>query len=123
MDMSNLTCDAIVVTCIDFRFHKYVHDWMKKNHKNMTYDLVGIAGCAKDFKLAKKQIDTSRKLHNIKNVFLIHHEGCGAYGIDSTRENHSRDLIRARDTILSEYSNLNVRLYYVYLDGRFEMVI
>ena len=49
-------CDAVVVVCIDFHFQKYIRDWLEKNFKNKTYDLVGFAGATKELDVVMRQI-------------------------------------------------------------------
>ena len=82
--MSTHICEALVVSCIDFRLQKKIQKWLSKNFKNKAYDYVGFAGASKDLKIILKQLDISVRLHKIKQVVLIHHEDCGAYGKDST---------------------------------------
>jgi len=116
------TCDAIVVFCIDFRFQKHLGKWLKKTLGKKTYDFVGLAGSTKDLKIALKQIDIAAKLHKIKEAYLIHHENCGAYGNESTVERHTKDLQKAKKTVLKKYPDLNVSLYYARLDGTFDKI-
>ena len=120
--MSTHTCNALVVSCIDFRFQKYIHKWLNKNFENKTYDYVGFAGATKNLQIILWQLDISVRLHKIKHVVLIHHEDCGAYGAQSTPENHSRDLKKAQKTIAKLYPKLQIQLYYLHLDGKFEKV-
>lgn len=115
-------CDALVVTCIDFRFQKYIRKWTDKNLKNKTFDLVGFAGSTKDLNTVMKQIDISVKLHSIKEVYLIHHEDCGAYGAESTAERHANDLKKAKQEVLEKHPHLEVSLFYLHLDGAFESI-
>jgi carbonic anhydrase len=115
-------CDAIVVSCIDFRFQKFVQKWLNKNLKDKTFDYVGFAGSTKDLPTVMKQIDISAKLHLIKEVHLIHHENCGAYGELSTPERHEKDLNKAKKKILSKHPKMKVFLYYLHLDGKFEII-
>lgn len=116
------TCDALVVSCIDFRFQKYIRDWLDKNLSDKTYDYVGFGGGTKELDQILKQLEISVKLHDIKQVVLMHHENCGAYGKESTPENHARDLKKAKATILEKYPHLQVDLYYIHLDGTFEEI-
>jgi carbonic anhydrase len=116
------TCDAAVICCIDFRFQKYIRNWTDENLKDKTFDLVGFAGATKDLETVMKQIDISVRLHEIKEVILIHHEECGAYGAESTPERHIEDLQKAKAEILAKYPNLIVSLYYLRLDGSFESI-
>lgn len=120
--MSTHTCDALIVCCIDFRFQKYIQNWLAKNLKNKTYDLVGFAGSTKNLPTIMKQVKISKSLHHINQVVLIHHEECGAYGADSTPQRHAEDLNKAKKRILRLYPDLQVSLYYFHLDGEFESV-
>ena len=115
-------CNAVVVVCIDFRFQKYIRDWLKKNFKNKTYDLVGFAGATKELDVVMKQIDISVRLHHVNGVILIHHEDCGAYGEEDSYERHVKDLCKARKRVLFAYPQVKVGLYYIYLSGKFEKI-
>lgn len=120
--MSTHTCDALVVCCIDFRFQKYIQKWLGQHMKDKTYDMVGFAGSTKSLPIIMKQVVISKSLHHIKQVVLIHHEDCGAYGVESTPERHATDLQKARKKILAQYPDLTVLLYYLHLDGEFEKI-
>ena len=113
------TCDAIIVSCIDFRFQKYIRKWLDENLGPKTFDYVGYAGGTKDLDTVMKQLDISVRLHDIKQVILMHHENCGAYGDESTPERHATDLRHAREIIKEKYPSLQVDLYYLLLDGTF----
>lgn len=115
-------CDAIIVSCIDFRFQKFISAWLDKNLNGKTYDRIGFAGATKDLETIMEQIDISVRLHSIKEVYLIHHEECGAYGAESTPKKHTEDLKRAKSELLTKYPNLDVNLYYLHLDGNFEEI-
>lgn len=116
------TCDAFVVACIDFRFQKYLRKWLEENMADKTYDYVGFAGATKDLETIKKQLDISVRLHHIKEVVLIHHEDCGAYGVESTERRHAEDLNKAKKIIFSKYPSLSISLFYLHLDGEFEEI-
>lgn len=120
--MEHKTADAIIVSCIDFRFQKFIRNFIDSEFANKTYDYVGFAGGTKNLETVLEQIDIAVQLHNIKQVILIHHEDCGAYGLESTPERHRKDLLQAKETILSKYPNLIVDLYYLRLTGDFEDV-
>lgn len=115
-------CNAIVVSCIDFRFQKYIRHWLDKNLKDKTYDYVGFAGSTKELDTILKQIAISVRLHNIKEIILIHHEECGAYGSESTPKKHTRELQKAKKAILAKYPHLTIDLYFLRLSGAFEKV-
>lgn len=116
------TCDALVVSCIDFRFQKYIRNWLDTHMADKTFDYVGYAGGSKDIDTIMQQLKISVDLHTIHQVILMNHEECGAYGAESTPENHARDLKKAKETILAKYPHLTVDLYYLHLDGTFEPI-
>ncbi len=120
--MTRHTCDAIIVSCIDFRFQKYVRNWLDKNLKDKNYDYVGFAGSTKELDTILKQIAISVRLHNIKQVILMHHEECGAYGQESTPQKHAAELKKAQNAILALYPKLKINLYYLRMNGIFEKV-
>lgn len=122
--MSNHTCDAFVVACIDFRFQKYLKKWLEENMTsvNKTYDYVGFAGSTKNLETILGQLDISVRLHQVKEVILVHHEECGAYGAESTHDRHAEDLKKAKQTISTKYPSLSVSLFYLHLDGEFEKI-
>ncbi|QQS38445.1 hypothetical protein IPM62_03625 [Candidatus Woesebacteria bacterium] len=115
-------CDAIVVCCIDFRFQKFIRSWTDENLNGQTFDMVGFAGSTKDLDVVMKQIDISVNLHKTKKAVIIHHEECGAYGIESTYERHIKDLKLAKNRILTDHPHLEVVLLFLHLDGKFETI-
>lgn len=115
-------CDALVVSCIDFRFHKKIDQWAEKNLPNKTFDFIGLAGSTKNLDIILNQVDISVYLHHIKQIVLIHHEDCGAYGKASTRESHAKDLCTAKAAMRKKHPDLAVDLYYLHLDGTFEPI-
>jgi len=115
-------CDALVVVCIDFRFQEYIRRWTEENLPGKKFDLVGWAGSTKDLDTIMGQVDISARLHDISQVVLVHHEECGAYGTESTKERHSADLAKAKERIKQKYPALAVETYYMHLDGTMEKV-
>lgn len=115
-------CETIIVTCIDFRFQQYLDNWIKENFTPKSFDRVAIAGGVFDLEYVLKQIEISHRLHHIKSVLLINHEDCGAYGEEGTHERHIQDLEAAKSRIAALYDNLNVKTFYLHLDGTFETV-
>jgi carbonic anhydrase len=113
--------DAVVVACIDWRFQQYLRRWTDENLPEKTFDFIGFAGATKNLETILGQIDISVRLHQIKQVALIHHEDCGAYGTESTPERHSQDLAKAKTAVLTKYPDLKVDCYYLHLDGGFEV--
>lgn len=120
--MNNHTCEATVITCIDFRFQEYINNWISENFAPKTFDRVAIAGGVLDFDYVLKQVEISKRLHHITKVILINHEDCGAYGESSTPEKHAEDLKNAAAKIKQQHPDLEVSLYYLHLSGTFELI-
>ena len=120
--MATHTCDALIISCIDFRFQKYIRGWLDRNMAGKAFDYVGYAGASRELETDLKQIAISVRLHHIKHIILVNHEDCGAYGAEGSPERHAKDLKKAKETILKLYPALQVDLYYLHLDGRFEKI-
>lgn len=110
-------CDALVITCIDFRIQRTINKWLKAYVKDYVYDRVALAGGVYDLYAILKQLDISHRLHNIHKVILVNHEDCGAYGKEGSFERHKRDLEIAAEVIEKLYSLIDVETYFVGLDG------
>ncbi|MBI2593100.1 hypothetical protein HYW44_00450 [Candidatus Daviesbacteria bacterium] len=120
--MSAHIAEAIIITCIDFRFQEYINKWIGSNLKPGAYDRGAFAGAAKSLETILNQIDVSYRLHHIKKAVLINHEDCGAYGEDGHIDRHVEDLQKARKHIMEKIPDLEVETYYLHLDGTFEKV-
>lgn len=86
-------CEALVITCMDFRFREATQQFVKEGLGIKQFDgPVSIPGACKglaernatvtDF--IKSVIETAIKVHHIKKVIIVHHAECGAYGISDT---------------------------------------
>lgn len=120
--MSGHTCKSIVVTCIDFRFQKFIDKWIKENLTEGSFDRVALAGGVFNLDEIKKQVATSKRLHNTQEAILCNHENCGAYGTEGSFERHAADLLKARGQILEAHPDMDVRLFIIHLDGTFQSV-
>lgn len=122
--LSDHTCDACVINCMDFRIyrdntlHKFILDEMVD-----SYDLISVPGAGKAIidessrPLVINSIKISMELHNSDIVYLIHHRDCGAYGgsdacesLESEFEMHKSELMKAEGILKAELgSSLNIR--------------
>lgn len=115
-------CQALAVHCIDFRFQKMINEFLETTIGEAGYDRLGVAGVTKDLNHFMGQLEISHRLHHIKEVVIIHHENCGAYGSESTPEKHRAELFIAKETVLAKYPDLDIKLFYLKLNGEFEEV-
>lgn len=120
--MNQHKAEAIFVSCIDFRLQEFISNWITKNLAPRAFDKVALAGGVKDFNTILKQVKIARDLHHIKKVVLVNHEDCGAYGKEGTFKRHVHDLKHAKDKIENLYPDLEVKIYYLHLDGEFEEI-
>lgn len=118
--MSDHTCEAVVVHCMDFRLQHFLNDWLTKRFGIKNYDRISWAGGVREFAIVQPQIQMSSRLHNVKRVILINHEDCGAYGETGTKEHHISDLTYAEYAVQSLH--LEVEKYYLHLNGEFERI-
>lgn len=118
----HLKCRAIVVSCIDFRFQKFLREFEDKEIGEDGYDFMGFAGGVKNIDLVLEEVEISKRLHDIREVYLVNHEECGAYGKDSNLVTHKRDLLNAKNKIKEKFPDLFVFTYYLRLNGEFEEI-
>ncbi|TAL20686.1 hypothetical protein EPN90_00265 [Patescibacteria group bacterium] len=132
-------CRALVLHCIDFRLGKSIKNFLQEQELLGDADLVSLAGAAKNFvdplaePLVMRQIEISKKLHGIREVYLINHTDCGAYGgrdkFASTTAEHNvlaGDLRTAAEMITAKFSDLSVKCWIAHIEGgghvRYEQV-
>jgi hypothetical protein len=84
--------EALLLTCMDFRFFELIAEEMASIGLTGQYDQVILAGAALGAVVPAKPADPcwhqtffdhlglARKLHNIKMVLVMEHRDCGAYG-------------------------------------------
>lgn len=114
-----LRCDALVVSCIDFRLQAHLDAWLSSVLGYGTYDRVALAGGVKDREVVLTQVTLAARLHGIRLVLLLNHEDCGAYGVEGTPDRHRADLRATRRRIQAALPTLAVVLGYMRLDGAF----
>lgn len=130
MDNHHTLPEALVLTCIDFRFHEKLKEALAKL-KIKNYDLMALAGGAKNLASPKKSeyqktvldnIKLAADLHKIKKVILINHIDCGAYGGSGQHQNkkeetafHKSELKKAEDLVKSVFSNLKIKTELLFL--------
>lgn len=124
--------EALVLTCIDFRFQDKLKDALAKL-KIKKYDLLALAGGAKNLASPTKSIyqktvlDNMKlavDLHKIKTVILINHIDCGAYGGSKKYKNlreeiafHKSELEKAENTIKTAFPGLKIKTKLLSLQG------
>lgn len=115
-------CEVLVVTCIDYRLQALLDPWLKETIGHGNYNRVSLAGSVKNWDVIFTQVELSKRIHKIKKVVLINHQDCRAYGEEDRYERHVHDLQQARASIKERFPDLEVTLYYLSLDGRFDRI-
>jgi carbonic anhydrase len=130
------TADAAVVWCFDHRFDLVLHKLLKKIGVE-RFDPILVAGGAKNLaspdsenerQFVLEQIRTSMRLHGTKNVILMLHSDCGAYGglaafgndVAREAENHRQEMHKAVSALKAEIPEMEIRSFFVDFDGVWE---
>jgi carbonic anhydrase len=115
--------DWAVVRCMDGRLNKPLAAFLQAYGLPEAYDLISVPGGARDVNDAESCLyrsieDISLALHHVKNVLLIQHTDCGAYGGRANcggteQADHSfqlAELKKAGETLKQAHSDLAVHL-------------
>ncbi len=118
-------CRSLILHCIDFRFGSAIKEYLETNQLRNNCDIVSIAGAAKniaapakdaDAELVLRQIEISKRLHEIKGVILMNHTDCGAYGgrkafssDEEERARHLDDMAKAADIIRAAHPDITIK--------------
>lgn len=119
-------CKALIIKCMDFRLTKPIAEFLEEREIMGNCDVVSIAGAAKSIinpnkesekEFVLKLIDSSQKLHNIDEVWLISHTDCGAYGgsenfnsAEEEKNQYIQDMKQARQEILNNHPELEIKM-------------
>ncbi|MGE5297919.1 MAG: carbonic anhydrase [Acidobacteriaceae bacterium] len=128
---------AIVVSCIDFRFRKALQKFFEEQLNIYSVDHKADAGGAKmiveegpvrDWIL--KNIEISVELHHVNQIILINHEDCGAYGGSAKFASHDEEikfqelqLRHAVSVVRAKYPSKQVEAYLAVFDKNHEQNI
>ena len=119
-------CDALVITCTDFRFTTATQVFVN-NRLGLkgNYDYISIPGSIKNLMNSETRdivlntFGVSVHLHNVKRVIILAHQDCIGYGGSSSfkepvneYETLCKDLKKARKLMGKKFPHLKVYLYY-----------
>ena len=137
------TTDALLLTCVDYRFVEMTAAYMAKRNLTNKYDIVVLAGASLGAVTDKypewsktfwDHLGLAIKLHQIKRVLVMDHRDCGAYkiifgeGCCNTRaketEAHATQLKNLSSQIGQKYPDLagKVELLLIDLNGKVETI-
>lgn len=123
-------CEAVVLTCIDFRFWQETIEFVEKELKLVSFDFPSLPGsakaineCAGENDLAFSCVSVPIDLHHAKKVVIVNHQDCGAYGgskkfagdSEAEQKFHEEELRKAKEKILKKYSDKEIILVYAKL--------
>jgi len=123
--------EAAIVWCFDFRFSKLFNLFIEEFYFGKPYDLIRIAGGAKDLASPVRIFDTeyvlgqlakSVKLHDPKKIVLMVHQECGDYGKKFRSDGEEKkfyieELKKAKNLVLNKYPNKIAETYYADFSG------
>lgn len=124
---------SVVVSCIDYRFWPDSLEIFEKKYGK--FDLIELAGGAKNLSSPTEEADSetllenigiSVKLHNASRVILVNHLDCGAYGGSKKFEGykqeldfHRVELEKAKQIIMGKFPALEVeKVFLTKEDGK-----
>lgn len=126
-DLKNLhRWDVLAVSCIDGRFIKRTIDWVTEKTGGV-FDFRTEIGSSKaiidsleDRERFFNIVETSIKLHSIKEIWLIDHIDCGAYGGSKQfasekdeKQFHKEKLTEATKIINQRYPDLLLKKVFI----------
>jgi len=131
------SCEAVVLTCIDFRFWRQILEYIDKELSIKSFDFPSLPGAAKainecqnDNDLAMSCIAVPCDLHHVKKLVIVNHADCGAYGgskrfngdTQAEQKFHETELKKAKAKVLAKYLDLQIILVYAKLDHKNESI-
>jgi carbonic anhydrase len=130
------TCEAVVLTCIDFRFWKETVEFVELELGIRNFDFPSLPGSAKAINesngedLAMSCISVPCDLHHVQKIVIVNHQDCGAYGgstmfsgeSEAEQKFHEGELKKAKEKILAKYPDKEVILVYAKLTDEKENI-
>ena len=120
------TCQAAIVHCLDFRLQKSIKKYLENDGLIGNCDIISIADGVKNLNFLLEQVQISKRLHSIKQVILINHTDCGAYGgqdaFASENEeikHHEAKLEGAKKAIMEKFADLKVETLVLLFSRKF----
>ncbi|MGQ9836436.1 MAG: carbonic anhydrase [Cyanobacteriota bacterium] len=127
---------ALVLTCMNFRFVSWIPAFLARQDLDCAYDWVALAGGSlalmgfphpAEAEAFWDQLELCKQLHGIGKVIVIDHQDCGAYArvskapfpdLAAEESCHGSYLRQAAAQIRERYPELLVELYFMKLTGK-----
>ena len=133
---------AVIITCMDFRFHRKIEKFLKENEYIGKYDKITIAGGSRDFikpienshgEYVWRQLELSIKLHNPDEIIFIDHQDCGGYAQDglikagiplaADKSGHTIFLKKLKQKLLKKFPGKILKFMYIPLGDAEEIKV
>jgi len=127
-------CRACLIFCMDFRFREKLDAFLVEEGLDRDgVDVIRVAGASYslarprepgDREFLMRQLELSRRLHGVRQIYLVHHEDCGAYGAEDVPDDveeaalHAEDLGSVRKLLEERFPGMEILTYFLRLDGR-----
>lgn len=125
-------CEAVVLTCIDFRFWKAITEFAENELGIQSFDFPSVPGaakaineCADNADLAMQCVNVPCNLHHAEKIVIVNHQDCGAYGGSgkfngdsrAEQEFHEEELKKAKKRIMEIYPDKEVITAFAKISG------
>lgn len=119
--------DALVLTCIDYRFVHVIPEYMREHYPSFSYDHTVLAGASLGVFAGVypswastfwEHLEVAIALHGIHTVIILDHRSCGAYrefealpdepSLDLEQEVHQHYMNRLGALIMKTHRSLRV---------------
>ncbi len=137
--MAEHKCRACIVYCMDFRLHEQLNNFFEDQKLDGDgADVIRVAGAikslsrpkeARDREFLLEQLKVAYELHGVRQLYLINHEDCGAYGLEDVVDTpeelaiHLEDLRVAGALLKDRFPDTEVSTYFMRLDGKAEHLV
>jgi carbonic anhydrase len=135
-------CEALLLTCMDYRLNSEVDDYMTARGLKHKYDHMILAGAslgALNDKYAVwnevfwAHLDLAVQLHSVHRLMVIDHRDCGAYKLvlgdaavkdaEAELKSHVKQLYALRSQVTTKHPHMEVELGLMGLDGAVTQIV
>ena len=135
-------CEAILLTCMDFRLANEVTRYMDARGLRDKYDHVILAGASLGalndrfpqwHEAFMTHVDLAIQLHEVHRVIILDHRDCGAYKMilgeaavkdpETELRSHVRQLYAMRSAVLTKHPHMEVEIGIMALDGTVMQIV
>jgi len=128
--------DVLARACIDGRFIKLTVDWLTEKTGGVFDFRTGIGSSKaiianeEDRESFFRVVELSVRLHGVKEVWMIDHIDCGAYGgserfhddLEKEMDFHMKKLEEACEIVQKEFPDLKIKKFFVSWHGVTEVL-